>query len=264
MGEWEYEVSRIIVERYSRKLLNALRCDVLIAGAGPAGMVAAYYLARNNLRVVMVEKKLAPGGGIWGGGMERNEVVVQEDAKAVLDELEIAVEPEGRGLYALDSVTLASGLAYQAIRQGVIVLNLMTIEDVMIEEGRLTGLVVNSTGVVLANMHVDPITLSAPAVIDATGHDAALAAMVQAHGLELKTKSGKMMGLGPMQAQPAEEFVVTNTRQVFPGLYLAGMAVSAVHGGPRMGPIFGGMILSGKKVASMVQEDIESRAGSDE
>jgi len=257
MGEWEYEVSRIIIERYSKKLLNALSCDVLIAGAGPAGMVAAHYLARNGLSVVIIERKLAPGGGVWGGGMERNEVVIQEEAKAILDELEIPVEPEKEGFYALDSVLLASGLAFKAIQEGATILNLVTVEDVMIEDNRLTGLVVNSTGVVLAKMHVDPITLSAKAIIDGTGHDAAITRMTQEHGYKLNTDTGKFLGQGPMRAQPAEDFVVENTMETFPGLYLAGMSVCQVHGGPRMGPIFGGMLLSGRKVAGMIIEDLK-------
>jgi len=259
MGTWEYEVSRIIVERHTRKLLNALDCDVLIAGAGPSGMVAAYYLARQDVRVTILEKKLAPGGGIWGGGMERNEVVIQEEAKAVLDELDMAVEPEKEGFYAIDSITLASGLAYKAMREGATLLNLVTVEDVMIEEHRLTGLVVNTTGVVLNKMHVDPLTLSSKVCIDGTGHDAVLAVMVGAHGYKLQTESGRMMGQGPMQAQHAEDFVVEHTRQIFPGLYLMGMAVSAVHGGPRMGPIFGGMLLSGKKVAEQILDELDKK-----
>jgi len=46
--------------------------------------------------------------------------------------------------------------------------------------------------------------------------------------------------------------VVENTSECFPGLWTAGMSVCASHGGPRMGPIFGGMLLSGRTVAAQV------------
>jgi thiamine thiazole synthase len=45
---------------------------------------------------------------------------------------------------------------------------------------------------------------------------------------------------------------------VFPGLFVAGMAANATFGGPRMGPIFGGMLLSGEKVAMLIKERLEA------
>ncbi|RLF15934.1 MAG: ribose 1,5-bisphosphate isomerase, partial [Thermoprotei archaeon] len=50
--------------------------------------------------------------------------------------------------------------------------------------------------------------------------------------------------------------VVENTREVYPGLIVAGMAANAVFGAPRMGPIFGGMLLSGKRSAEIILEKI--------
>ena len=46
------------------------------------------------------------------------------------------------------------------------------------------------------------------------------------------------------------------TGACFPGLYLAGMSVCAFFGGPRMGPIFGGMLQSGEKVAKAVLAEL--------
>ncbi len=60
-------------------------------------------------------------------------------------------------------------------------------------------------------------------------------------------------GQGAMWVDEAEQFVVENVREVFPDLYITGMTVSAVLGGPRMGPIFGGMLLSGKRVAEILK-----------
>ena len=42
-------------------------CDVLIVGAGPAGLAAAYRAARSGLRVIVVDDNPAAGGQIWRG-----------------------------------------------------------------------------------------------------------------------------------------------------------------------------------------------------
>src|ERR1041384_4736839 len=42
-------------------------CDVLIAGAGPAGMAAAYRAAQSGSRVAVVDDNPAAGGQIWRG-----------------------------------------------------------------------------------------------------------------------------------------------------------------------------------------------------
>jgi len=68
----------------------------------------------------------------------------------------------------------------------------------------------------------------------------------------LNNKTGQVIGELPLWAEEGEEFTVANTNEVFPGLFVAGMAANNAYGGPRMGPIFGGMLLSGKKAAEML------------
>ena len=55
-----------------------------------------------------------------------------------------------------------------------------------------------------------------------------------------------------MNAEEGESFVVEEVTEVFPGLWISGMCVAAALGGPRMGPIFGGMLLSGKRAAELI------------
>ena len=55
-----------------------------------------------------------------------------------------------------------------------------------------------------------------------------------------------------MNAEIGEKEVVENTKEVYPGLYVAGMSANAVYESQRMGPIFGGMLLSGKKAAELI------------
>jgi len=102
----------------------------------------------------------------------------------------------------------------------------------------------------MAKLHVDPLAIRAKVVIDATGHDSEICRIVvKKLGAKLKTKTGEVMGEKSMLADAGEKALIKNTREVYPGLLVAGMAANAVYGSPRMGAIFGGMLLSGKKAA---------------
>jgi thiamine thiazole synthase len=108
-------------------------------------------------------------------------------------------------------------------------------------------LVLNWSAVSLANLHVDPLAVRAKLVVDATGHDAEVCRIVaRKTGAKLEIRGEKSMW-----AEVGEKGIVENTKQVCPGLLVTGMAANAVFGAPRMGPVFGGMILSGRKVAKL-------------
>ncbi|MBM3153946.1 MAG: thiazole biosynthesis protein [Chloroflexi bacterium] len=244
----EVTISRAITESYVKELLDYMDVDVAIAGAGPSGLTAGYCLAKNKVKVAIFERKLSVGGGMWGGGMMFNKIVVQAEAKGILDELGISSRQYQKGYYVADAVETAATLCSRAMKAGVKIFNLLSVEDVMIREnGRITGLVLNWSAVSLANLHVDPLAIRAKAVIDATGHDADVCRVVA-------RKSGaklEVLGEKSMWAEVGEMEIVENTKEVCPGLLVAGMAANAVHGSPRMGAIFGGMLLSGKKAAEL-------------
>ena len=75
----ETEISKGIIQTYFNKLEKNLQLDVAIVGGGPSGIVAAYYLAKAGLRVALFDRKLSPGGGMWGGAMMFNQVVIQQE-----------------------------------------------------------------------------------------------------------------------------------------------------------------------------------------
>ena len=60
-------------------------------GGGPAGPMCAYDLARKKRKVAVFERNLAPGGGMWGGGLSYNYIVVQDEAKAILYSLGVKI-----------------------------------------------------------------------------------------------------------------------------------------------------------------------------
>jgi ribulose 1,5-bisphosphate synthetase/thiazole synthase len=63
-----------------------------------------------------------------------------------------------------------------------------------------------------------------------------------------------VIGEKPMWAEVAERDTVAYTKEIYPGLLGAGMVVNAVFGLPRMGSIFGGMLLSGRKAADLAAD----------
>lgn len=255
----DIKVTQHITERYFEEFSEHLENDVAIAGAGPAGLVASRYLAEEGYNVAIFERKLSPGGGMWGGGMGYPVVVVQEESVKELKKVDIAVKEEEDGYYTADSIECVSKLLSAAIDAGVRLFNLLTVEDVLYEDEKVNGFVINSSAIEVAGLHVDPITIRAKACIDATGHDAEVCNIVQRKVGSLETEPGKIVGERSMCAEIGEKTVINNTRKVFPGLWITGMCANAVMGAPRMGPIFGGMLLSGKKVAEDIHEELGGR-----
>ncbi len=249
----EVIITKAIVERFSHKFMEYTDVDVAIVGGGPSGLVASYFLAKAGMKVAMFERKLSIGGGMWGGGMMFNEIVVQEEGKEILDVFDINTREYETGYYTADAVECVTTLGSYATKAGVKVFNCMTVEDVIIRDGRVTGLVVIWSPVEMAGLHVDPLSIKARYVVESTGHPLELLHVIERKAdVRLNTDSGHIMGERSMWADKAEGLTVENTREICPGVYVCGMAANAAYGGPRMGPIFGGMLLSGKKVAQEI------------
>jgi thiazole biosynthesis enzyme len=250
-------ITKAIIDRYFEKLKENLSVDVAVVGGGPSGLVCSYFLAKNRFKVTLFERKLSVGGGMWGGGMMFNEIVVQEEGKRILDEFGIRSCSYQEGYYTADSIEAISTLCSKTVKSGVAIFNLLSAEDLIIRENRVTGLVLNWTAVEMANLHVDPLTIQSKFVVDATGHATEVVAILQKkNDIRLFTKTGKIVGEKSLWAEAAERDTMANTREVFPGLYMAGMAANATFGSYRMGPIFGGMLLSGEKVAASIAEEL--------
>ena len=109
----------------------------------------------------------------------------------------------------------------------------------------------------MAGLHVDPLSIRSKMVIDATGHACEICHIVvdKLKG-RLDTADGGVMGEKSLWADVAEGRILDNTREVYPGLLVAGMAANAVRGTHRMGPIFGGMLMSGKQAADLAIKNI--------
>src|SRR5574344_224940 len=254
----ETQVSKGIISTYFDKLEKNLNLDVAIVGGGPSGIVAAYYLAKAGLRVAQFDRKLSPGGGMWGGAMMFNQVVIQEEAMDIVKEFNINNQKFEDNLYTIDSVESTSSLLYHAVHAGATIFNCYSVEDVIFKDNIVSGVVVNWTPVLREGLHVDPLNIFAKCVIDGTGHDSEMCKVVaRKNGIKLDTSNGGVIGERSLDVIEGERQVVEGTKEIFPGLYVCGMASSAVSGTPRMGPIFGGMLMSGKKVADIIIDSLK-------
>jgi thiazole biosynthesis enzyme len=244
----ETDISRTIIEQYAKRLSAHLENDVVIVGAGPAGLAAGYYLAKTKVKTTIVEKRLSVGGGIWGGAAGYN-VVTFED-KDILDEIGVTTKKQG-ALYVADAIEFATALAYKAKKAGAEIFNLIEAEDIVLKDETIKGVVVNSASARTLGLHVDPFCVCAKYVVDGTGHPAELVGMLKRRKPQLFPQELQEYF---MNVEESEAGVVEKTGEVFPGLFVAGMAVCDVYNLPRMGPIFGGMLKSGKKVAELINE----------
>jgi len=250
-------ISTAIIERYMKKLMDYMDVYVAIAGAGPSGLTAACYLASAGLKTAIFERKLSIGGGMWGGGMMFNEIVVGDGGKKILDEFGVSTELYREGYYTADAVEAVTTIASKALKAGAKIFNLISIEDLLLKNERVSGFVLNWTAVEMGGLHVDPLTIHSRFAIETTGHPLeVLQTLVKKDNVRLNTPSGGIMGERSMWADVAERVILENTGEIYPGLFVAGMAANAAYGSPRMGPIFGGMLQSGKKAAEMIIQRI--------
>lgn len=255
----ERDITRHIAREYYKEFDQLIESDVIIVGAGPSGLVCARNLASMGFRTLIVEQTLALGGGFWSGGYLMNKATICAPAQTILEELGVPCKQvkDCEGMYIVDPPHATSALIAAAYKAGAKVLNLTRVVDLVLRgEGNLEGVVVNNTTAETAGhdvVHVDPIALESKIVVDATGHDAVVVDLLHRRGLKQPVP-----GNGAMWVSRSEEDVMRHTGEVYPNCFVVGLAVSAVHGTPRMGPAFGSMLLSGRYGAELITRKLKN------
>jgi len=249
----EKDVTLSIFESFFKYLEECVESDCIVVGGGPAGLMCARELSLQGKKVVLIERNNYLGGGFWMGGYLMNKITVGKEAKDILEEMGVSLYSIKEDIYVADSILACSSLIKKTLEAGVKVLNMTYVEDVILKSKRVCGVVINWTPVQFLPSPVkclDPVALESKVVVDATGHEAQVCNKLSSRGL-LSVK-----GEGPMWVDVSEKAVVEYTGEVFKGLVVCGMAVCSVFGLPRMGPIFGGMLLSGKKASRIILQEL--------
>ncbi len=277
----EKDVTRAIVDSYMKQFDEYVESDVIVVGAGPAGLSTAKVLAENDVKTIVLERNNYLGGGFWLGGFLMNKLTARAPAQEIWDEQGVDYEEyeEADDLFIADAPHACSAAIKEACDAGVVFQNMTEFQDLVIrEKGAVRGAVINWTPVSALPREitcVDPIAIESKILVDATGHQAEPLTKlherryVSVPGFEdagiqtfedaqaFNTHAGHdSPAHDSMWVDKSEDAVVENTGKVHDGLYLTGMSVCTAFGLPRMGPTFGGMLISGRRCAELIMKDL--------
>ncbi|KAF9171091.1 triosephosphate isomerase [Mortierella sp. AD011] len=250
----EADVSREMTRRYMTDMIEHAETDVVVIGAGSAGLSCAWELSKNpNVKVTVIEQSVSPGGGAWLGGQLFSAMIVRKPGHHFLAEVGVPFDDCNENYVVVKHAALFTStiLSKLLMRPNVKLFNALAAEDLIVKNGRVSGVVTNWTLVTLhhdTQSCMDPNVIEAKVVVSSTGHDGPMGAS----GVKRLQKIGlikNVPGMIALDMNAAEDGIVANTREVVPGMVITGMEVAELDGCPRMGPTFGAMMLSGQKAA---------------
>ena len=127
----EVEITRAIANEFHEVLIDRAESDVIIIGAGPAGLTASRELSNLGYKVLVIEQNNYLGGGYWLGGYMMNPVTVREPAQKFWDELGVPHKKVAEGLYLTPGPHAVSKLIAAACDAGVKFLQLTKFDDLV-------------------------------------------------------------------------------------------------------------------------------------
>lgn len=255
----EATVSREMTTRYMKDLYDYAESDVIIVGAGSAGLSCAFELSKNpDIKIAIIEQSVSPGGGAWLGGQLFSAMIVRKPAHLFLDELKVPYEEKEDYVVVPHAACFTSTVLSRVLeRPNVKLFNATSVEDLIIRNGKVAGVVTNWALVTLfghdTQSCMDPNVLESKVVVSSCGHDGPLGGAVIKRCKDIGLVK-TVPGMSALDMNTAEDAVVGGTREVVPNLVFAGMEVAEAVGCNRMGPTFGAMMISGVKAAAIAQD----------
>lgn len=223
--------------------------DVIIVGAGPAGLMAAMDLASSDLKILVIDKSPFAGGRLWVSDYLISASMLMSQVKEMLDELKITYKKGKAGLFVTAGPSASAKLVSAACDAGVKILNLAEFSDLICGNELVEGIMVDWKPQLALKDEVNgsiPVALKSQIVVDTTGSSAQVCKNLINRGIVNPNQYEKI------DIHKSEELLLEKTGSIYPGLFVGGMAAAALYGIPAGGLTLCSMLLSGRKLAQAI------------
>lgn len=257
----ENVLSEIIVEKTAEKLKKLVNVDVVIVGTSISGLTTAWFLALNNLKVVVFDKSFSLSNGVGYNNIILPIMLIKEgEALEIIRNAGIRTFPGSNNIYLIDPLEAYFKIALKAIESGAYIWINVEVVD-LITHGRsdklsIHGVMINRVG----ELFTEPLYIYSKVVVDATEYDARIIKLLIKRHPELKLE---VPGVSSYNVATGTREIIEKTGMVVPGLYVVGGSVASLYNINKCGVLINNMVISGRKLALQIIEDLrKSEEGS--
>lgn len=219
--------------------------DIVIVGAGPAGLMAAIDLIRPDVKILVIGDNNFLGSGSWTDSMLSGEHVLSGSAREILDEFEITHAKIGADAYTAGGMRVYSRLIAAVSNGGVKILNSAAFKD-LIYTDKIEGVVLTLPPGLqsLPGNKEDLVSLKCYIVLDTIGVDL----FGHSDFKEIKRVCGQAVAQQGICVN-SDELIKEKSGSIYSGLFVAGRAAAKICGILQNDLSLESLLFSGRKAA---------------
>lgn len=286
----ESDITSEMVSSFHHDIRKSLNCDAIVVGSGLSGLSCVYHMLQlgeklkmdRPPKITLIEKSFRPGGNGWAGTSFFNSVVVRKPAHHLLESLGVSYQNRNDKYVVLkNGIELTSKLLnYVSSHSNVSIFTGYEANEILLTSPNdsfspVRGVAVafggdsNSNGNNVSNStntNMTPLYFNTETVVCCSGSQPASSSGLRQNLRRYSTwgwadmpldHTAKTTSHPPTDVQQAEDYMVSSTREVSNGLFVAGSELCWLDGCAQSGPTVGGRLQSGLIAAQLAMKHIE-------